>query len=203
MFNKEALNEIRETIYNLIEPNVGNNIRTVTAFHNQAVITVNFVGLFPTANLPEHDPSLKGAVLAYIIYMDAPIGKLTIRQAETIDEMKTLFKADFDESWLQIQDTMLDNYIKQLGLANNVCSAFANGKGTVVEAMGGVEFHLEFLKVSIDGGEPEDYFDATVTSNDDIVFRMYDKFDALKTPSISGGIAHRMNVAVKRSFLKA
>lgn len=198
MFNKEALNEIRETIYNLIKPNIGANIRTVTGFHNQSVIRVDFVSTFSDST---------ETVVAVINYNGQPIGRLNIDQSDTIDEMKSKFLKDFDKQWPGFEDTMLDNYIKQLGLANNICSALANGKDTVIEGMGGVKATLQFTKPFQDqfgeAGTDETYFDITIVYNETVMFSLYDKYDPLKAMPLAGGVGAKMNALVKRAFLVA
>ncbi|KAB3419290.1 hypothetical protein F9Z84_07240 [Escherichia coli] len=210
MFNKEALNEIRESVYNLIEPFVGVNVRTKTGFHNQSVIRVDFIGAPLTAmnkqvSVGELSQKFKDSVLAIVSYNDESIGRIHINSADTIGEMKSLFKEDFDKQWPLLQDTMLENYIKQLGLANNVCSALSNGKDAVVEGMCGVKCDIKFTEpfgdnfVGTVGNET--YVDITIKYNDSVVFVLYDKYDALKAPSISGAIGAKMNAYIKRAFL--
>lgn len=206
MFNKEALNEIHDTLYNLIEPTIGENVRFVIGYHNQSTIHVDFIrsglpGTNQQAGL--ETPSVKPYIFAHVTYMDGLIGKIVIPQAETISEMKALFKETFERDWIILQDAMLNNYIKRLGLANNICSAFTNMKDVTVEGMSGVKLDLQFTH-PFDGSQENDiYFDATISADNKVVFILYDKFNALNTPPTAAAIATKMASHIKAAFLKA
>lgn len=192
MINKEALEEIREIVFNAIESHIGENIRNVVAYHGTETIKINFVGG------GFHEP-----LYAMVTYGTVKIGNFIIMEKPILQEAKDQFKADFDKSWGGIGERLIEEAIKNIGLAQNLLTALTNKKTVFIEGMAGVNISIEFTEPDTEVSTGDVYHNITVTDNGMLVFVLFDKIDPLTLPTVATAVAAKVNKTIKARMLKS
>lgn len=191
MINKEALNEIREVVFNLINNNIAENIRTTVGYHGNEVIKINFVG------------GLDEVVQALVYYGETKIGNFRIISAETTEAVKAQFKIDFDNTWSLVGDHLITAAIQNTGISSQILNGLINRKDVTIEGMGGVSLEIQFTTPKSADTPDDIYYDITIRDNGEVAFGLYDKLEPLALTGVSGGVGVKMSKMIKARMLNS